>query len=108
MLRLSLIVATYNRAESLITALQSVVEQTAPKEEWECVVVNNNSTDDTAARFKTFAEAHPDVQLRMVDEQRQGLSYARNRGIGESEGEYIAIIDDEATLDVELYRATYR
>lgn len=98
MLRLSLIVATYNRAESLITALQSVVEQTAPKEEWECVVVNNNSTDDTAARFKTFAEAHPDVQLRMVDEQRQGLSYARNRGIGESEGEYIAIIDDDERI----------
>ena len=98
MLRLSLIVATYNRAESLITALQSVVEQTAPKVEWECVVVNNNSTDDTAARFKTFAEAHPDVQLRMVDEQRQGLSYARNRGIGESEGEYIAIIDDDERI----------
>lgn len=98
MLRLSLIVATYNRAESLITALQSVVEQTAPKEEWECVVVNNNSTDDTAARFKTFAEAHPDVQLRMVDERRQGLSYARNRGIGESEGEYIAIIDDDERI----------
>ena len=98
MLRLSLIVATYNRAESLITALQSVVEQTAPKEEWECVVVNNNSTDDTAARFKTFAEAHPDVQLRMVDEQRQGLSYARNRGIGESDGEYIAIIDDDERI----------
>ena len=98
MLRLSLIVATYNRAESLITALQSVVEQTAPKEEWECVVVNNNSTDDTAARFKTFAEDHPDVQLRMVDEQRQGLSYARNRGIGESEGEYIAIIDDDERI----------
>ena len=98
MLRLSLIVATYNRAELLITALQSVVEQTAPKEEWECVVVNNNSTDDTAARFKTFAEAHPDVQLRMVDEQRQGLSYARNRGIGESEGEYIAIIDDDERI----------
>ena len=50
MLRLSLIVATYNRAESLITALQSVVQQTAPKDEWECVVVNNNSTDDTTER----------------------------------------------------------
>ena len=98
MLRLSLIVATYNRAESLITALQSVVQQTAPKDEWECVVVNNNSTDDTTERFKAFAEAHPDVHLRMVDEVRQGLSFARNRGIGESEGEYIAIIDDDERI----------
>ena len=87
MLRLSLIIATYNRAESLLTALQSVVEQDAPKEQWECVVVNNNSTDDTADRFRSFAEAHPDVKLRMVDEVRQGLSFARNRGIVESTGE---------------------
>ena len=98
MLRLSLVIATYNRAESLITALQSVVEQSAPKEEWECVVVNNNSTDATEERFKSFAETHPDVRLRMVNEARQGLSYACNRGIGESEGEYIAIIDDDERI----------
>ena len=102
MLRLSLVIATYNRADSLLTALQSVVEQDAPKDQWECVVVNNNSTDDTAARFKEFAEAHPDVTLRMVDEVRQGLSYARNRGIGESVGEYIAIIDDDERIAPEF------
>ncbi|MBR5864555.1 MAG: glycosyltransferase family 2 protein [Alistipes sp.] len=102
MLRLSLIIATYNRAESLLTALQSVVEQDAPKEQWECVVVNNNSTDDTADRFRAFAEAHPDVNLRMVDEVRQGLSFARNRGIVESTGEYIAIIDDDERIAPEF------
>ena len=102
MLRLSLIIATYNRSESLLTALQSVVEQDAPKSEWECVVVNNNSTDDTESRFAEFAATHPDVQLRMVKEQRQGLSYARNRGIGESEGEYIAIIDDDERIAPEF------
>ena len=98
MLRLSLVIATYNRAESLITALKSVVEQSAPKEQWECVVVNNNSTDSTQERFDAFAAAHPDVRMRMVNEVRQGLSYARNRGIGESEGEYIAIIDDDERI----------
>lgn len=98
MLRLSLVIATYNRAESLITALKSVVEQSAPKEQWECVVVNNNSTDSTQECFDAFATAHPDVRMRMVNEVRQGLSYARNRGIGESEGEYIAIIDDDERI----------
>ena len=102
MIRLSLVIATYNRAESLITALTSVVEQSAPKSEWECVVVNNNSTDNTAERFKAFAEAYPDVQLRMVNEARQGLSFARNRGIGESVGEYIAIIDDDERIAPEF------
>ena len=57
--RLSLIVATYNRAEQLLTTLRSVAAQTAPTAEWECVVVDNNSTDDTAARFEEFLSAHP-------------------------------------------------
>lgn len=98
MLRLSLIVATYNRSASLIRALESVAEQNAPFSEWECIVVNNNSTDDTRERFEEFAAAHPDHNFRMVTEMRQGLSYARNRGIGESEAEYIAIIDDDERI----------
>ena len=64
MLRLSLVVATYNRAESLITALQSVVQQTAPKDEWECVVVNNNSSDDTEESFAEFVREYPDYNIR--------------------------------------------
>ena len=57
--RLSLIVATYNRAEQLLTTLRSVAAQTAPTAEWECVVVDNNSTDDTAARFEGVSRRIP-------------------------------------------------
>lgn len=98
MLRLSLVIATYNRAESLLVTLNSVAKQNVPTELWECIVVNNNSTDDTEERFNEFAQAHPDLRLRMVKELRQGLSFARNRGIGEGEGEYIAIIDDDERI----------
>ena len=59
MLRLSLIVATYNRSASLIRALESVAQQNAPASEWECVVINNNSSDDTQERFAEFADAAP-------------------------------------------------
>ena len=96
--RLSLIVATYNRAEQLLTTLWSVAAQTAPAAEWECVVVDNNSTDDTAARFEEFLSAHPGLPLRRVSETRQGLSWARNRGIAETTGDIVAIIDDGATV----------
>ena len=98
MLRLSLIVATYNRSASLIRALESVAQQNAPASEWECIVINNNSSDDTPERFAEFAAAHPDLNMRMVTELRQGLSFARNRGIRESEAEYIAIIDDDERI----------
>lgn len=104
-MKLSLVIATYNRSRSLLRALKSVVYQTASPEEWECVVVNNNSTDSTAADFATFAATYPQFNLRMVDEPKQGLSNARNRGIGCATGEYIAIIDDDETIAPEYIEA---
>ena len=99
MIRLSLIIATYNRSAALIEALRSVVQQDFPAAEWECIVVNNNSQDDTLVRFEAFAAEFPSLNLRIVTESRQGLSHARNRGIEESRGEYIAIIDDDERIN---------
>lgn len=98
MIRLSLIIATYNRAAQLVDTLRSVVAQEADPATWECVVVDNNSQDDTAARFAAFAAAHSGFRLRRVFEPRQGLSHARNRGIAESCGELVAIIDDDERI----------
>ena len=94
-MELSIVISTYNNAASLERALKSVAMQDADKSIWECVVVNNNSSDNTSECFAEFASGHPEYNLRIVDEPNQGLSYARNRGIRESVGEYIAIIDDD-------------
>lgn len=102
---LSLVVATYNRSESLIRALESVVGQTTPAQQWECIVVNNNSTDDTAERFDAFAQSHTGFNLRMIMEPNQGLSFARNRGISESRGRYVAIIDDDERISPDFIAA---
>lgn len=101
-MKLSLIIATYNRSQSLMRTLESVVRQNASPEEWECVVVNNNSTDSTAADFASFAATHRRFGLRMVDEPKQGLSNARNCGISNSSGGIVAIIDDDETLAPEF------
>lgn len=99
MVRLSIIIATYNRGERLLCTLHSLASQTLPASRWEAVVVNNNSTDDTAALFARFAADHPSLDLRIVDEERQGLSHARNRGIASSRGPVIAIIDDDEEVN---------
>jgi glycosyltransferase involved in cell wall biosynthesis len=98
-MELSIIISTYNNAISLERTLASVVMQDADRTQWECVVVNNASTDDTAARFVKFAEAHSDVNLRLVNEPQQGLSFARNRGIEESKGQIMVFIDDDETIN---------
>lgn len=99
MKKLSLIIATYNRAQSLLRTLRSVVSQSAAPELWECIVVNNNSTDNTAEVFACFATENQGFDLKMVTETKQGLSNARNAGITASKGEYVAIVDDDETLE---------
>lgn len=102
--QISIIIATYNRARQLFDSLESLIGQDLPAEEWECVVVDNNSKDDTQRLFAEFADAHQEFNLRIVNEQQQGLSYARNRGIEESQGEIIAIIDDDEVVNKEFAR----
>ncbi|MBQ2394322.1 MAG: glycosyltransferase family 2 protein, partial [Alistipes sp.] len=103
--RISIIVATYNRAKQLLGTLESLVQQDLPAVEWECVVVDNNSKDDTQKLFSGFVEKHSEFNLRIVREERQGLSFARNRGIEESRGEIIAIIDDDELVNKEFAKS---
>ncbi len=96
---ISIIVSTYNREKYLIHCLDSVVNQSASKEDWELIVVNNKSTDSTAIILEEFIKKHKDKNVYSFLETNQGLSYARNRGVKESVGDYLVFIDDDAFLD---------
>ncbi len=62
--------------------------------DWEVVVVDNNSTDDTADVIHDLEGRYP-IAIRYAFEEEQGLSCARNRGIAESDSRYVAFIDDD-------------
>ncbi len=79
--------------------LESVARQTLPAADWELVVVDNNSRDDTQGLFAGFAAAHPALDARIVKETQQGLSHARNRGIAESAAPVIVMIDDDEEIN---------
>ncbi|MBO5831737.1 MAG: glycosyltransferase [Alistipes sp.] len=98
MIRLSLIIATYNRAEQLMVTLRSVAAQSAPASLWECIVVDNNSSDNTRNRIAAFQGEHPHLNIRYCFEGEQGLSAARNAGIRRAEGDIIAFIDDDERI----------
>jgi len=95
---ISVVVCTYNRADLLKLALQSLQEQTAGPETFEVIVVDNASTDHTASVVRSFIEQGW-VQLGYVHEPEQGLSVARNTGMRHARGEYVAYIDDDAKAD---------
>lgn len=105
MIRISLVIATYNRAEQLMATLRSVVEQSLAPEVWECVVVDNNSTDATRERVAALCAEHPKLNLRYIFEREQGLSAARNAGIGAAGGDIIAFVDDDERIVPDFLRA---
>ncbi len=94
-IRVSVIIATYNRARLLEETLAMVASQDVPRSvPWEIVVVDNNSADSTAEVVAAFSETAP-VLVRYVFEPRQGLSHARNRGVEEAYGSILAFSDDD-------------
>lgn len=99
MYRLTLLIPTYNRSEELLRALRSVAEQRLDPALWECVVVDNASTDNTAEVVEQFAREHPALHIRRVYEPRPGVSHARNRGLQEATTELIASIDDDERIN---------
>jgi len=99
MMRVSVIICTYNRERFLGDTLESVAAQPFPKEQVQIVLVDNNSTDSTPAIAERFKETHPDSEVVYVIETNQGHTYARNRGIKESDGDILLFLDDDVLLD---------
>lgn len=93
---ISVVVCTHNRADLLPYALQTLGEQSLASNEYEVIVVDNNSTDDTREVVEKFAHNVPN--LRYCLETKTGLSHARNRGWNEARGEYVAYTDDDCKL----------
>lgn len=94
-MKISVILCTYNRSAQLQVALQGLVDVAAPKgAEYEVVVVDNNSTDDTQVVLRRWQEQSP-FPIVMVREPRQGKSYALNSGIAASTGDVLVFSDDD-------------
>ncbi len=93
---LSVIICTYNRDKHIHRALESLVRQDYNRTAFEIIVVNHNSTDRTEEIITRFKHEHPEFQIRIGKETRQGLSYARNKGLEMAKGQYVAYIDDDA------------
>src|SRR5947207_2185402 len=95
-IKISVVIATYNREKYIRQALDALVLQTLPSESFEIIVVNNNSTDRSEEEILAFRKDHPELNFEYVIETNQGLSFSRNRGIHESSGGLVTFLDDDA------------
>ncbi|MFZ9247278.1 MAG: glycosyltransferase family 2 protein [Ilumatobacteraceae bacterium] len=86
----TVVIPTYNHAEFLKRALDSVVAQTY--KDWEAIVVNNFSTDNTIVIVESFN----DERIRLINFRNNGIIAAsRNRGIEAARGKYVAFLDSD-------------
>ena len=96
---ISVNLCTYNRCEMLRDTLNSLLhQQTEGEFLYEIVIVDDGSTDETPLLVQDIIE-HSCIPIRYFREERVGVAAARNRGIRESRGEWIAFIDDDETAE---------
>jgi glycosyltransferase involved in cell wall biosynthesis len=96
---LSIIICTYNREKYIYDMLQRLAQNDFSTDRYEIVLINNNSADQTEERCHVFQHDYPQVIFRYFIETNQGLSYARNRGIEEANGDVLVFLDDDAFVN---------
>ena len=96
MIDFSVIVCTYNRSDYLTKVLSALNNQTFEGSRFEIILINNNSTDETEKVCLNFQKNTPELNITYFVESNKGLSYARNKGIELSNGNWIIFLDDDA------------
>ncbi|WP_445736802.1 glycosyltransferase family 2 protein [Mariniflexile sp.] len=93
-MKVSIIMATYNRAHFIVETLQAIHVQTYTN--WECLIIDDGSTDNTYEVIKPFEETDSRFKyLKRSDNYKKGLPGSRNYGLDRAKGDYIIFFDDD-------------
>ncbi len=95
-MKLSIIICSYNRANYIEAAFDSLYNQSSGLESFETIIVDNNSTDNTADVFKIWRANHTNGSFTYLTESKQGASFARNTGAANAKGQWLCFMDDDA------------
>ncbi|AFY36210.1 glycosyltransferase family 2 protein [Calothrix sp. PCC 7507] len=98
-MEISIIIPTLNRASSLELAIKSFCLQNCSPDNFEILVVDNGSTDNTKDITETARNAFPSHQIRYIYEPEPGLLSGRHRGALEAKGDILTFVDDDIEAD---------
>jgi glycosyltransferase involved in cell wall biosynthesis len=92
--KVSVVIPCYNQAQFLSEAIESVLSGTY--QDFEVIVVNDGSEDDTEEVASAYVAEDP--RVRLITQQNRGLAEARNRGLADAQGEYVVFLDADDLL----------
>ena len=102
--KVSVIVPVYNVEKYIKRCLDSLVNQTI--DSIEIIIINDGSTDESKKTIELYAENFPHI-IRYYEKKNGGLSDARNYGIPYATGEYIAFLDSDDYVELDMYEKMY-
>ena len=103
MIKVSVIVPVYNGEKFIEECIKNVLNQTL--EEFELIIINDGSTDNTLDICKRNSEI--DKKIRIINQENEGVSSARNKGIEQSNGEYICFVDCDDKIEENYLEELY-
>lgn len=104
-MKISIVIPAYNVGQYLPKCLKSILEQKLS--DYEIIIVNDGSTDDTQNVIDGFIKNHPQIAVKSILTENRGPAHARNIGIDSAEGKYISFIDADDTLSPDMYSKMY-
>lgn len=93
--QVSVVMPAYNGERFIAAAIESVLQQTYP--DWELLIVNDGSTDRTLAVIAPYLESQSD-RIRLINQSNQGVAAARNQGLAQATGQWVAFLDQDDVL----------
>jgi len=103
MVKVSVIMLTYNREELVGRAIESILTQTM--KEFEYIIVDNGSTDRSGDIAEEYAKK--DTRIRVLHIPKSNIGTGRNAGLDVAKGEYITFIDDDDTAEPDMLEFLY-
>lgn len=87
----TVVIATYNRAMLVKRAIESLLAQT--EKDWEAIIIDDGSTDDTAFHIKPYLQSQPAIQY--MYQENVGAATSKNSGIWRANGQFITFLDSD-------------
>lgn len=104
MKKISVILSVYNCEEFLEECLDSLVNQTMPKDEFEVIIINDGSKDGSLKIIKKYLKSNNWI---LIDRENRGLSASRNEGLDIATGEYVTFFDSDDILELNALENMY-